>query len=78
MFHISQNLLHFFLLKDLPGALTEAQVSEALGLHVIKSRPWAIYRTSAVKGEGLFEGLDWYLSLFEVLFKTFSFEGVVL
>ena len=45
--------------QDLPGALSEAQVAEALGLHDIKTRDWAIYKTSAIKGEGLFEGLDW-------------------
>ena len=45
--------------QDLPGALSEAQVSESLELHAIKNRPWAIHRTSAIKGEGLFEGLDW-------------------
>lgn len=39
--------------------MTEAQVTEALDLHKIKTRPWSIYKTSAVKGEGLFEGLDW-------------------
>lgn len=46
-------------LQDLPGALSEAQVAEALGLHDIRGRDWAIYKTSAIKGEGLFEGLDW-------------------
>mmetsp|Transcript_36992 Transcript_36992/g.82240 ORF Transcript_36992/g.82240 Transcript_36992/m.82240 type:complete len:182 (+) Transcript_36992:244-789(+) len=45
--------------QDLPGALTEAQITEGLGLHDIKNRPWAIFKTSAIKGEGLFEGLDW-------------------
>ncbi|CAI5480806.1 unnamed protein product, partial [Closterium sp. Yama58-4] len=45
--------------QDLPGAMSEVEVSDALGLHKIKSRPWAIYKTSAVKGDGLFEGLDW-------------------
>lgn len=45
--------------QDLPGALSEAQVAEALGLHDIRGRDWAIYKTSAIKGEGLFEGLDW-------------------
>lgn len=25
----------------------------------IKNRQWAIFKTSAIKGEGLFEGLDW-------------------
>ena len=45
--------------QDVPGALTEAQVAEGLGLHDIKSRDWAIFKASAVKGVGLFEGLDW-------------------
>jgi ADP-ribosylation factor-like protein 1 len=45
-----------FLLQDLPGALSDAQVAEALGL---ADRDWAIFKTSAIKGDGLFEGLDW-------------------
>lgn len=39
--------------------MSDAQIAEGLGLHDIKSRDWAIFKTSAVKGEGLFEGLDW-------------------
>jgi hypothetical protein len=46
-------------LQDLPGALDDASVTEALNLHKIKNRQWAIFKTSAIKGEGLFEGLDW-------------------
>ncbi|XP_028073571.1 ADP-ribosylation factor 1-like [Camellia sinensis] len=34
-------------------------MTEALALHKIKNRQWAIFKTSAIKGEGLFEGLDW-------------------
>mmetsp|Transcript_30069 Transcript_30069/g.54971 ORF Transcript_30069/g.54971 Transcript_30069/m.54971 type:complete len:182 (-) Transcript_30069:374-919(-) len=45
--------------QDLPGALTDAQIAEGLGLPDVKNRDWAIFKTSAVKGEGLFEGLDW-------------------
>lgn len=45
--------------QDLPGALSDAKVAEGLGLTSIKSRQWAIFKTSAIKGEGLFEGLDW-------------------
>uniref|UniRef100_F6GXA8 ADP-ribosylation factor 1 n=1 Tax=Vitis vinifera TaxID=29760 RepID=F6GXA8_VITVI len=44
--------------QDLPGALDDAAVTEALELHKIKNRQWAIFKTSAIKGEGLFEGLD--------------------
>lgn len=46
-------------IQDLPGALDDAAITEALELHKIKSRQWAIFKTSAIKGEGLFEGLDW-------------------
>jgi ADP-ribosylation factor-like protein 1 len=46
-------------MQDLPGALDDAAITESLELHKIKSRQWAIFKTSAIKGEGLFEGLDW-------------------
>ena len=45
--------------QDLPGALDAAAVSEGLGLHAIKTRQWSIFRTSALKGEGLWEGMAW-------------------
>lgn len=45
--------------QDLPGALDDAAVAQGLGLHDIKSRQWTIFKTSAIKGDGLFEGLDW-------------------
>ncbi|KAF7154190.1 hypothetical protein RHSIM_Rhsim01G0008800 [Rhododendron simsii] len=45
--------------QDLPGAVDDAAVTEALELHKIKNRQWAIFKASAIKGEGLFEGLDW-------------------
>ena len=47
------------MVQDLPGALDDAAVAEGLNLHAIKNRDWAIFKTSAIKGEGLFEGLDW-------------------
>lgn len=40
-----------------------AQVAEGLGLHDIKNRDWAIFKASAVKGEGLMEGLDWLANM---------------
>ena len=49
----------FLHVQDLPGALNDAAVAEGLNLHSIKNRDWAIFKTSAIKGEGLFEGLDW-------------------
>ena len=42
--------------QDLPGALSDAQITEGLGLTEIKDRQWAIFKTSAIKGEGLWGG----------------------
>lgn len=55
-------LLVFANKQDLPGALTEAEVSNALGLDTLKQRQWAIFKTSAIKGVGLHEGLDWLVN----------------
>jgi len=48
--------------QDMPGALTPAQVTEGLGLAGIRNRQWAIFQTSAIKGEGLTTGLDWLVN----------------
>jgi len=45
--------------QDMEGALDEAAISEALGLSQLKGRTWTIFKTSATKGVGLVEGLDW-------------------
>jgi len=49
--HVRLSFTH--LAQDLPGALSEAQIAEAMGLHDIKTRPWSIFKTSAIKGDGL-------------------------
>jgi hypothetical protein len=66
-YHFTPSLVAFCILsyilgvfmQDLPGALDDAAITESLELHKIKSRQWAIFKASAIKGEGLFEGLDW-------------------
>jgi len=58
-------LLVFANKQDLPGALTDSQVSEALGLSSLH-RSWSIFKTSAVKGVGLYEGLDWLVNSIKV------------
>eukprot|EP01071_Lankesteria_metandrocarpae_P010188 Lankesteria_metandrocarpae@DN5307_c0_g1_i1.p1 len=45
--------------QDLPGVMTAAEISERLELTSIKSRQWAIFQSSALKGTGIVEGLDW-------------------
>jgi len=49
--------------QDLPGAVTEAKVSEVLGLPTLKRRQWAIFKVSAIKGVGIYEGLDWLVNV---------------
>lgn len=52
-------LLVFANKQDQPGALTASQVSQALKLVEMKDRSWSIMACSAIRGDGLNEGLDW-------------------
>ena len=45
--------------QDLPGAMTTTEITEKLGLHTLRNRNWYIQATSAVKGDGLYAGLEW-------------------
>lgn len=45
--------------QDIEGALTVAEVHQALGLDALKNRTFQIFKTSAVKGEGLEESMEW-------------------
>lgn len=44
------------------GAMSASEVSNALGLSALKSRTWSIFKTSATKGEGLDEAMEWWVS----------------
>jgi len=52
-------LLIFANKQDLPNAMSTAELSEKLGLHSLKGRSWFIQATCALKGKGLYEGLEW-------------------
>jgi ADP-ribosylation factor-like protein 1 len=52
-------LLVFANKQDVPGAMSASEISEFLGLGKLKTRQWAIHKCSALKGEGIDEGLDW-------------------
>lgn len=53
-------LLVFCNKQDMEGALKPEQISEELGLAGgEKERQWSVRGSSALKGEGLEEGLDW-------------------
>ena len=45
--------------QDLPTARSTAQVADAMGLTGHKRHDWFVQGCSAVKNEGLVEGLDW-------------------
>ncbi|XP_061897059.1 ADP-ribosylation factor 4-like [Entelurus aequoreus] len=52
-------LLVFANKQDLPNALSLSELSEKLGLNVLRSKAWHIESTCATQGTGLYEGLDW-------------------
>mmetsp|Transcript_10215 Transcript_10215/g.19322 ORF Transcript_10215/g.19322 Transcript_10215/m.19322 type:complete len:181 (+) Transcript_10215:78-620(+) len=45
--------------QDSPNKMSAAEIATALNLTAIKSHPWHIQPCSALKGEGLYEGVDW-------------------
>merc|ERR1712057_2496 len=52
-------LLVFANKRDLPNAMSAAEITEKLELHSLRQRNWYIESTCATSGEGLYEGLDW-------------------
>lgn len=45
--------------QDIEGAMSPSEISNALGLSGLKNRTWAIFKTSAIKGEGLEDAMEW-------------------
>ncbi|CAH8262301.1 unnamed protein product [Arabidopsis lyrata] len=45
--------------QDSRNALPVAEVANKLGLHSLSKRCWLIQGTSAISGQGLYEGLEW-------------------
>ena len=48
--------------QDLPHAMSVDEISDRLGLNIIKDRQWKVQATCATTGEGLYDGLDWLSS----------------
>eukprot|EP00210_Caulerpa_lentillifera_P004346 g4144.t1 len=48
--------------QDVKGCLTTDEICKALGLPTLKARHWNCQSSVAIKGEGLYEGLDWLSS----------------
>lgn len=45
--------------QDMEGAMTVSEVANALGLPSLKNRKYQIFKTSAIKGTGLDEAMEW-------------------
>ena len=51
--------MHTYHQQDIEGAMTPPEISNALGLSALKNRTWAIFKTSALKGDGLQDAMEW-------------------
>lgn len=69
-FMLNSVILVFANKQDMRGAMTPAEVCEGLGLKDLKNRRWHIQGTCALKGDGLYEGLDWLASTIKELKAT--------
>jgi len=45
--------------QDIEGAMTVTEVANHLGLSALKNRRYQIFKTSAIKGDGLDEAMEW-------------------
>uniref|UniRef100_A0A6G3MIW8 ADP-ribosylation factor (Trinotate prediction) n=1 Tax=Henneguya salminicola TaxID=69463 RepID=A0A6G3MIW8_HENSL len=45
--------------QDLPNALKSSEFAESFKMNNIKQKKWKVQPTSAVNGDGLYDGLDW-------------------
>ena len=45
--------------QDIEGCMTVSEVANALGLSAMKNRQYQIFKTSAIKGEGLEDAMEW-------------------
>ena len=52
-------LLVFANKQDMPNAMSVSEIREKLDLNNLRDRPWFVQSSCAVKGQGLYEGLDW-------------------
>jgi len=55
-------LLIFANKQDLPGSLSVKEIAEMLELHKIETRHWKIQPCSAIRGDGLLEGIEWLVT----------------
>ena len=52
------------------GCLSTSEIVEALGLPSLKARRWHVQAAIAIRGEGLYEGLDWLSDTLKTMQRT--------
>eukprot|EP00210_Caulerpa_lentillifera_P004345 g4143.t2 len=62
--------------QDMKGCLTTAEVCQALGLPELKARHWHCQGSIAIRGEGLYEGLDWLSNTLNTMRKSGEITSV--
>jgi hypothetical protein len=82
MFKVRENLKGVPLLilankQDIKGAMTPEEVEDALHLHNIKDRLYHVVGCSAMSGEGLTEGLEWFVKYRDTAKNRKYMEGPV-
>jgi ADP-ribosylation factor-like protein 6 len=50
---------------DIKGSCTVAQVQELLEVDKIKNRPWHIYSSNAITGQGIDEAIEWLAKMIQ-------------
>ncbi|VFQ63603.1 unnamed protein product [Cuscuta campestris] len=61
-FMLNAVILVFANKQDMKGAMTPLEVCQGMGLYDLRNRKWHIQGTCALRGDGLYEGLDWLSS----------------
>ncbi|KAF7496479.1 ADP-ribosylation factor-like protein 6 [Sarcoptes scabiei] len=55
-------ILFFANKMDLKGAISTLKISQTLGLHQLSHDQWHVQSSNALTGEGIQEGIDWFLT----------------
>lgn len=55
--------------QDIEGAMTPSEVANALGLTSITTHKYQIFKTSAIKGTGLEEAMEWWVLITHSFFS---------
>lgn len=61
--------------QDIEGAMTPSEVANALGLTSITTHKYQIFKTSAIKGTGLEEAMEWWVLITHSFFSPQTITG---